>query len=153
MWPLFFLWVFFFFFLLVFIYLSAAGLSWGTQSLIFTVVCRIFSCSVWTLSCSIWDLVPRPRMKPGPPALGAWSLITRRPGKSYHCFYSMDIFLSMPKWESMEMSFFDTLSFSFVVFPRDSCPRSWSLYSRCSWWMCVVRTQQTECGDCMYKHV
>ena len=27
-----------------------------------------------TLSCGMWDLVPRPGIKPGPPALGAWSL-------------------------------------------------------------------------------
>ena len=29
---------------------------------------------MWTLSCGMWDLVPWPRIKPRPPALGAWSL-------------------------------------------------------------------------------
>ena len=38
------------------------------------VACRIFSCSRQTLSCGMWDLVPWPGIKPGPPALGAWSL-------------------------------------------------------------------------------
>ena len=31
-------------------------------------------CSIWTLSCGIWDLVPWPRIEPGPPALGVQSL-------------------------------------------------------------------------------
>ena len=26
------------------------------------------------LSCAMWDLVPRPGIKPRPPALGVWSL-------------------------------------------------------------------------------
>ena len=34
----------------------------------------IFSCGVWTLSCSTWDLDPCPGIKPGPSALGVWSL-------------------------------------------------------------------------------
>ena len=32
------------------------------------------SCGMQTLSCSIQDLVSQPGIKPGPPALGAWSL-------------------------------------------------------------------------------
>ena len=36
-------------------------------SLIFVSVCRIFS-------CGMWDLVPRPGIHPGPPALGVRSL-------------------------------------------------------------------------------
>ena len=47
------------------------------------VICRIF------FSCGMWDLVPRPRMEPGAPALGVWSLshgTTRKP-LGYHCFY------------------------------------------------------------------
>ena len=47
----------------LFIYLAAPGLSFMGSSL-FTVVCRIFS-------CSIWNLVSRQGMEPGPPALGA----------------------------------------------------------------------------------
>ena len=34
----------------------------------------IFSCGIQTLSCGMWDLVPRPRIEPGPPALGVQSL-------------------------------------------------------------------------------
>ena len=34
----------------------------------------IFSCSRRPLSCSVWDLAPWPRIEPGSPALGAWSL-------------------------------------------------------------------------------
>ena len=34
----------------------------------------IFSCSMRTLSCGMWDLVPKPGIEPGPPALGARSL-------------------------------------------------------------------------------
>ena len=41
----------------------------------FVVVCRIFS-------CGMWDLVPWPRIKPRPPALGAQILTTGQPGKS-----------------------------------------------------------------------
>ena len=33
-----------------------------------------FSMAVPGLSCSMRDLVPRPGIEPGPPALGAWSL-------------------------------------------------------------------------------
>ena len=45
----------------------------GMQDLL-VAACGIFSCSRRTLSCSMWDLVPRPGIKPGPPALGARSL-------------------------------------------------------------------------------
>ena len=34
----------------------------------------LFSCRMQTLSCSMWDLVPRPAIEHGPPALGAQSL-------------------------------------------------------------------------------
>ena len=44
---------------ILFIYLASPGLS---------------SCPVWDLRCGMWDLVPRPGIEPGPPALGAWSL-------------------------------------------------------------------------------
>ena len=53
--------------------MALPGFSCGTQDLQFllqhtgVVACRIFSCDTW-------DLVPRPRVKPGPPALGAQSL-------------------------------------------------------------------------------
>ena len=32
------------------------------------------SCSMWTLSYSMWHLVSWPRIEPGAPALGVWSL-------------------------------------------------------------------------------
>ena len=34
------------------------------------------------LSCGMWDLVPRTELETWPPALGAWVLATRPPGKS-----------------------------------------------------------------------
>ena len=37
---------------------------------------------VLVLSCSLWDLVSRPGIEPGLPALGAWSLSHRPPRKS-----------------------------------------------------------------------
>ena len=43
---------------------------------IFNLECKIFFFifSIWTLGYCIWDLVPGPGIKPGAPALGAWSL-------------------------------------------------------------------------------
>ena len=41
---------------------------------VLVVDCEFFSCSMQTLSCGMRDLVPRPGIKPGPPALGARSL-------------------------------------------------------------------------------
>ena len=45
---------------------------WFCQVLI--TACGIFSCVMGSLGCSRWDLVPWPGIKPGPPALGTWSL-------------------------------------------------------------------------------
>ena len=56
------------------------GLSCGTRDLrccvwdLLVAACGIFSCGMRTLSCSMWDLFPCPGIKPGPPALGVWSL-------------------------------------------------------------------------------
>ena len=36
--------------------------------------CVVFSCSMGCLNCNMWDLVPQPRIRPGPPALGSRSL-------------------------------------------------------------------------------
>ena len=44
--------------------LAAPHLS--MQLLIFTAVCGIFSCCMWTLSCGMWNLVPRPGTEPDP---------------------------------------------------------------------------------------
>ena len=44
---------------------------WLQQVLI--AACRIFSCGMQTLSCDMWDLVPRPEIEPGSPALEAES--------------------------------------------------------------------------------
>ena len=49
---------YFYFLILSFIYLAVPGLSWDVQ----------------TLRCGTWDLVCSPGIKPGPSALGAWSL-------------------------------------------------------------------------------
>ena len=56
-------------------------LIWLSQVLvaarrIFDLCCGVqsFQCSIQTLSCSMWDLVPQPRIEPGPLALGVQSL-------------------------------------------------------------------------------
>ena len=62
---------FFFFFKYLFIWLC-----WVLVETcgIFVVACGILSWGMWALSCGVWDIVPWPGIKPGPPALGAWSL-------------------------------------------------------------------------------
>ena len=65
--------VFNLFFKKIFIYLAAPGLNFVTWDLL-VVACGIFSCGTRILSCGMWDLVPRPGIEPGPPALGAQSL-------------------------------------------------------------------------------
>ena len=40
----------------------------------FVGACEIFNCNLGTLSYGMRDLVPSPRIEPGPPALGAQSL-------------------------------------------------------------------------------
>ena len=42
-------------------------------SSIFVATLGICSFSIWTLGFGMWDLVPRPGIKPRPPALGVWS--------------------------------------------------------------------------------
>ena len=37
-------------------------------------LCRVLSCSIWSLSCCMWDLVPWPGIEPRPPASGVQSL-------------------------------------------------------------------------------
>ena len=53
---------------------------------IFVAACGIFLVMAWEIfSCGMQDLVPRPGIEPGPPALGAWSLnhwITREVPKT-----------------------------------------------------------------------
>ena len=53
---------FLYFLIFIFICLAAPALDFGTWDL---------CCSMQTLSCSMWDLVARPGIEPGPPALGA----------------------------------------------------------------------------------
>ena len=59
----------------LFIYLSSPGISCSTQDFQSSWQhVRPLSSSMQTLSCSMWNLVPRPEMDPGSPALGARSL-------------------------------------------------------------------------------
>ena len=44
-------------------------------------------CSMQTLSWGMWDLITRPGIEPGPPALGAWVLATGSLGKSLWLFW------------------------------------------------------------------
>ena len=63
-------------------YLAVPGLSFcmrDPQSLLW--LCGIFSCGMHIPSYGMWDLVPWPRIKPGPPALEAQGLATGKPGK------------------------------------------------------------------------
>ena len=41
---------------------------------VLAAACRIFNCRIWTLSFGTWDPISQPGVKPGPPALGTWSL-------------------------------------------------------------------------------
>ena len=53
-------------------HLGSPGLDWVYSFLI--EACWILSSGMSTFSYSMWDLVPWPRIKPRPPALGACSL-------------------------------------------------------------------------------
>ena len=60
---------------IIFLYLAVPHLSrstWDLTSL--SQHAGSFSRGMRTLSCDMWDLVPQPGIKPGPPALGTWSL-------------------------------------------------------------------------------
>ena len=62
----------------MYIYLAAPGLSCSMQdllSLLWHAACSLF---IW----NVWDLVPRPGIKPRPPALGPRSLSTGPPEKA-----------------------------------------------------------------------
>ena len=66
-----------------FFLLAAQGLSWAMRNLQSSLRhVRPFSCCMQILSCSMWDLVPSPRIKHKPPALGAQGLGHRATGKS-----------------------------------------------------------------------
>ena len=71
----------------LFVWLSYIVLynSCGTQDLS-VVSCRITVFS-FLFSCGIWDLVPRPGMKPSPPALEGRVLATGPPGKYWDLFF------------------------------------------------------------------
>ena len=49
------------------------------------------------LSCSMWDLVPRPGMKPGPPALGARSLSHWTAREAHFIMCSLLLVISLPQ--------------------------------------------------------
>ena len=57
--------------------------SCGMRDLLFLVAaCRLLvvACGLLVVAC-MWDLVPQPGIKPGPPALGVWSLTREVPGE------------------------------------------------------------------------
>ena len=58
---------FFSFIKIIYVFGCVASLLPHAGSLIFIAAC-------WIFSCGMWDLVSRPRIEPGPPALGAQSL-------------------------------------------------------------------------------
>ena len=64
----------------LFIYLTTPGLRCSTE---------IFRCGTQALGCGMWDLVPWSGIKPGPPALGAWSLARGPAGKSPNRFFRL----------------------------------------------------------------
>ena len=61
----------YFFFLHLFFFFKKNNYFFIWLLQVFVVAWGIFSCGIWTLG---WDLVPRPGIKPGPPASAAWSL-------------------------------------------------------------------------------
>ena len=72
-----------------FFLLTAQCLSWAMKNLQ-SSLCHVgpFSCCMQILSCSMWDLVPSPRIKHKPPALGAQGLRHWATGKSQSsCFW------------------------------------------------------------------
>ena len=91
----------YYFFKFIFIYLAASGLSCGTQDL----HCSMQDCSLRCVDSSLWHtgsvvaarrhscpvafgiLVPRPGIKPVPPALEGGFLTTGPPGKSLDYYY------------------------------------------------------------------
>ena len=56
------------------IFVVACGIFRCGMRDLLVAACGNFSCSMQTHSCSMWDLVPWPRIKPRPPALGEQSL-------------------------------------------------------------------------------
>lgn len=51
------------------------------------------------LSCGMWDLVPRPGIELGPPALEHEVLATGSPGRSRVFHMLIDLCLRMRQWE------------------------------------------------------
>ena len=108
------------------VYLAALGLS-----------CSIWDlpCGMWALSCGMWDLVPWPRIEPGPPALGVQSLnhwTTREvpclwflsaKSCSFHC-----IDLSLP-WLNLFLGIFDAVWMGWFSF------FSWFSVKKCHWFL------------------
>ena len=89
----------------------------------------------------MWDLVPWPRIKPGPPALGAQSLTTGPPGKSLHssgfCSVGSALWplypdaitfvpLLTPSWLSQAPIFPKLQAKPHLVSDLAGWPRSWS---------------------------
>ena len=55
--------------------------KWSIYFYLFIWLCWVLVASRRIFSCGMWDLVPRPGIEPGLPALGAWSLYYWTPGK------------------------------------------------------------------------
>ena len=55
---------------------------------LFTWLCCVLVVVSGILSCGMRDVVPWPGIEPRPPALGAWRLTTRPPGRSWEQFNS-----------------------------------------------------------------
>ena len=59
---------------------------------LFIWLCQVLVAAYGIFSCSMWNLVPRPGVKPRPPAMGTWNLsywITRDPQVIFFFFFTL----------------------------------------------------------------
>ena len=109
--------------------LAVSGLSSGS--------CVIFSCSMGSLNCNTWDVVPQPRIGPGPPALGAWSLShctigeVPKGGSFFDRYFSHWSILSLPRMcKAVQKK-----NWTVIILDKFSLTQSW--HRAFSWTYCT----------------
>ena len=89
----------------------------------FIWLCRILNCACRIFSCGMWDAVPQPGIKPGPPALGAWS-----PRNHQGC-----------PWTSFKTPTIYPWPYQFSLIISEFLTRMWSLsMDPCTWFSAFV---------------
>ena len=68
------------------------------------------------LHCGMWDLVPRPGIKPRPPALGVCVLVTGLPGKSLKLILNLPFLLKSSQAPSHRISQLHLLRFPSTLY-------------------------------------